>query len=153
MVVLVERDRGAIVDKPEQIGQHASVVRLVEIAVAEDEGVGQHDDLPGAEFLDVCEGQAARAAKDRHLLRRDVERLRQVSAGHGGHTIQRGIGILDSALQQAAKPGDGEDAIKLGVALLGRIDQHAAPPHPVRRPVRIVGGIRTRRSEHEHQAA
>jgi len=47
---------------------------LLEIAVADDERVGEQDDGPGAELLDVCERQARLTAKDRNLLSRDVER-------------------------------------------------------------------------------
>ncbi len=106
MVVFVKGDSRVGADQPEQIREEPSVVGLVEIAVAQHEGVGKDDDDPRTQLLYVAQRIAATAAQDRDLRRGREEGDGEAAARHGGHPLEDRVCIFGLAGHEPAVAGD-----------------------------------------------
>ena len=80
MMEFVEPDAATRRRQRHQVGRETTVVRLAEIAVAEDQRIGERYQLPLSHGLAKPEHLTRVVAKQRHLRRRRLERGGRVGA-------------------------------------------------------------------------
>src|SRR5438445_319570 len=152
VVVLVERYCRARARRADEICKQNPVVGFLEVAVAQDERVGQDDDVTNPELLHVPRDKTVGRAQERYLGGRRIQRHDRIAAGHSRHAGKRRRRRRVSPTPgEAVESADPKRAVELRVALLRGVDEKsAAVPHPLPQPVGLVSGIGTRRREDEH---
>ena len=149
---LVEGHRRAGIDKTEQVGRHAPVVGLVQIAVAQLERIAEDYDRAGTHTLQVGDDVWA-DAEQRDLVRGRPEGLGVVTARDPLHALHHRPGGGDSRhAHQRRDPLHAERTVELRIARLACVNQDATLSHPRSRVGCLARAEGADRRQDDHEA-
>src|SRR5205823_10397274 len=145
VVVLVECDMRIRDADAQQVREEPAIVRALEIAVADDERVVEHDELAEPYSLHEPRDKSTSGPENRDLVGRRIEWHHPVAARDANHAVHDRRALVLDARNETAQAFDAERAVQLRIGLLGRIDQDAAAgQNPLVDAVSLVRGVRTR---------